>query len=521
MIKEEMQDKPLNYPGERKTKPNILIIYPDQHRIDCLGAYGNQQVKTPHIDNLAKDGVRFENSFCTFSMCTPSRYSLISGLYAHEHRGWNNLSTLPPEVETFPAILKRSGYRTKAVGKMHYTPTYLDVGFEEMVLAEQGLGRWDDDYHRELRRLDLVDRNELEDQEVEYRKQARREYWENCGALPSNLPEKYHSTTWIGDRAVETVEQWGDSGNLLLVGFIKPHHPFDPPEPWSSMYDPEKISLLPGWTEECLLRDLAYYQNGYQGFFPHKDLTEQTIRRVTAYYYATISQVDYQVGRIIDVLKRRGIYDNTLIIFTSDHGEYLGYHHMLTKGNYMYEPLMKVPLIIKYPGGKQGGTVSQAMVSTVDIAPTVLRQAGYEPPCWMKGIDLAQDTEGREIVFASAGRDKHMARTRTHKLILVGENKQSLFFNLLEDPFELKNLYDKVPKKEIQKYVVAIEEWLGPGELPPVYLDENAPQIRMPNVPPVNDNHREELKAYYRRKMMELMRADFIFDKTTQIIEGN
>jgi len=502
-----MRNKPSACRGEKNHQPNILIIYPDQHRIDCLGAYGNHQIKTPNLDRLAVDGVRFENSFCSFTMCTPSRYSLISGLYVHEHGAWNNLSTLPPDVETFPAVLKKSGYRTKIVGKMHYTPTYLDVGFEEMVLAEQGSGRWDDDYHRELRRLGLVDRNELEDQEEEYRRHARPEYRKNFGALPSNLPEKHHSTTWIGDRAVETVEQWGDSGNLLLAGFIKPHHPFDPPKPWSNMYDPEKISLLPGWTEKCLPHDLQYYQKGYHGFFPHKDLTEHSMRQITASYYAAISQIDYHVGRIIDVLKRKGIYDNTMIIFTSDHGEYMGYHHMLTKGNYMYEPVVKVPLIIKYPDGKRQGAVSRALVSTVDIAPTVLRQAGCEPACRMKGLDLARDSERREMVFASAGsaeKDKHMVRSETRKLILGGENKQSLFFNLEEDPFELNNLYDKVPEKEIQKYMTAITEWLGPGELPPNYLDENAPRIRMSNVPPVDDEHREELKSYCRKKMMEL-----------------
>lgn len=215
---------------ETNNKPNILLIMTDQHRIDCLGAYGNREIATPNIDALAEDGVRFTNSFCPYPVCTPSRYSLISGLYVHEHRGWTNHSTLPPEIETFPAILRRAGYRTKAVGKMHYTPTYLNVGFEEMILAEQnGPGRWDDDYHRALHTQGLIDRNDLEDQESEYRRNARPEYWETFGALPSNLPKQYHSTEWIGERANETLQHWGPSDQLLAVSFIKPHHPFDPP----------------------------------------------------------------------------------------------------------------------------------------------------------------------------------------------------------------------------------------------------------------------------------------------------
>ena len=112
-------------------QPNVLIIHADQHRIDCLGAYGNKDIRTPNIDALAADGVRYDNSFCPHPVCTPSRYSLLSGLYVHEHRGWTNHTTLAPDIETFPKILRQAGYRTAAVGKMHFTPTYLDVGFDE------------------------------------------------------------------------------------------------------------------------------------------------------------------------------------------------------------------------------------------------------------------------------------------------------------------------------------------------------------------------------------------------------
>ena len=161
-------------------RANILIIHTDEHRIECLGAYGNPDVKTPHIDRLAADGVRYDNRFCPFPVCTPSRYSLLSGQYVHDHRGWNNHCTLAPEIPTFAKTLRNAGYRTQAVGKMHFPPTYLDVGLSEMALAEQnGPGRWDDDYHRYLKGHDLVDRNDLEDQLVrEYRTHAPKKYWD-------------------------------------------------------------------------------------------------------------------------------------------------------------------------------------------------------------------------------------------------------------------------------------------------------------------------------------------------------
>src|SRR6056297_1648947 len=133
-------------------KPNFLIILSDEHRKDCIGAYGNKDIKTPHLDSIAADGVVYENCFCTLPVCTPSRYSFLTGLYVHQHMGWSNHSSLPPKIPKFPAELKKAGYKTKAVGKMHFTPTYQDVGFEEMELAEQvGPGRLDDDYHRYLR----------------------------------------------------------------------------------------------------------------------------------------------------------------------------------------------------------------------------------------------------------------------------------------------------------------------------------------------------------------------------------
>ncbi|MFA7160550.1 MAG: sulfatase-like hydrolase/transferase, partial [Kiritimatiellia bacterium] len=233
-----------------KKKPNILIIYADEHRYDCLGAYGNTDIRTPHIDALAADGVLFENSFCPYPVCTPSRYSLLTGSYAHQHLGILNRSTLPAGLPVLPRLLRDAGYATAAIGKMHFTPTYLDVGFDKMLLAEQcGAGRYDDDYHRWLKAEGLCDRLDLIDQIPEFREQAPAEYWSAYGALRSDLDEAHHSTTWIGDRALEALEQWTGKAQLLMVGFIKPHHPFDPPAPWDAMYDPAALALLPGWTE--------------------------------------------------------------------------------------------------------------------------------------------------------------------------------------------------------------------------------------------------------------------------------
>ena len=489
-----------------KDKVNILIIHADQHRMECLGAYGNKDIRTPNIDALAAEGVCYENSFCPYPVCTPSRYSLLCGQYVHQHRGWNNHCTLAPEIPTFPKLLRDAGYNTEAVGKMHFTPTYLDVGFDKMTLAEQnGPGRWDDDYHRELMAAGLVDVNDLEDQLQEYRRHARPEYWEHFGALPSNLPEEWHTTSWIGKHAVAALENWGDSGNLLMAGFVKPHHPFESPEDRFNDYDPATLTLLPGWTTSCLERDLKQSR----GYFPHKDLSEEALRRVMAAYYATIEHIDDEVGRMITTLKAKGLYDNTMIIYTSDHGEYMGFHHMLLKGNFPYDPLMKVPLIIKYPkdAGIPGGQVSSALVNNVDLAPTILQQAGLAPAAAMQGINLANTKDGHDTVFCEVSRDMiAVARNRTRKLIFSARTDATLFFDLEKDPTELHDCSeDPAYKEELAAMKKTLLAWRPKKIRPDIYLDENAPVINQPNVPPQDNSHREEIIAWYDAKMKEAL----------------
>ena len=442
--------------------------------------------------------MRYDAHFCSFPVCTPSRYSFLTGLYVHQHLGWTNHCTIPTGLPAFPRLLKEAGYRTKAVGKMHFTPTYLDVGFQEMKLAEQdGPGRYDDDYHRWLQAEGLCDRIDLMDQVREYRDKAPDEYWQTFGALVSDLDEEHHSTTWIGERALETLQTWESGGNLLMAGFIKPHHPFDPPAPWHEMYHPDDLTLLPGWTEECLPHDLAF-QGGY---FPHKEMTEPQLRRAMAYYYATISQIDHHVGRMIDCLKQKGLYDDTLILYTSDHGDYMGFHHLLLKGNQMYDPLVRIPLIVKYPGQTQAGKVSDALFSNTDLSPTLLRCAGCELPATMRGLDLARHPEGHEFIFTEAGR-QYMVRSRTRKLLLNRQRDASLFFDLEKDPCEMENRFaDPTCQREIASMQERLLEFSLFTHPSVTHLDERGPIIPAVNVPAFDGGGQKERVDYFREKM--------------------
>ncbi len=488
--------------NQKPSKPNILWILADQHRQDCLGVYGNRDVRTPHLDALAQDGVMFQNSFCTSPICTPSRYSLLTGLAVHQHLCWNNHCTPPAGLETVPKMLRRGGYETKAIGKMHFTPTYLDLGFDEMILSEQnGPGRYEDDYHRWLRKHGMIDTADLIDQEFAFRRKAPDSYWQSFGALESNLPETHHSTTWVGDRAVESLRHWQGGGHFLMAGFIKPHHPFDPPPEWADSYNPDELTLLPGWLNRNLERDLAKHP----GYFPHEELTETALRKVMAYYYALITQMDFQIGRMIDTLKAQGQYDNTMIVFTSDHGEYLGFHHLLLKGNYMYDPLVKTPLIIKPAGSKGEAVVHDRLVSGSDLAPTILQQADVPLGENMEPVDLIAGQGSRDMVFAELLAEDYMVRTRDFKLLLSKAGDHQLY-DLAINPMEYHNVYEHPEYTEVVRDLrKALLDWQLFERPAPNHLDYNATTVAGPNVPDDPEAAQAEMRNFVQAKMGQTM----------------
>ncbi|OLF14313.1 hypothetical protein BLA60_04040 [Actinophytocola xinjiangensis] len=459
---------------------NVLVIQADQFRADCLGVAGNRDVRTPHLDRLAADGVRYRDAYAPFPVCTPSRYSLLSGLHVRQHGGWTNHCTLAPGVETFPRALRGVGYRTAAVGKMHFTPTYLDVGYDHLALAEQhGPGRYDDDYHRELAAAGLAPVTDLVDQEHEFRASAPQSYWDSYGAGRSNLPPQWHSTTWIGERARRELANWTDDGpNLLHVSFIKPHHPFDPPDGWDDAYDPDALTPLPGWTDTIPTADRGHRRE----YFDYEPLDLPRLRRVMAHYYATITHLDHEVGRLLDLLAERGLYDDTLIVFTADHGEYLGFHHLLLKDGPMYDPIVKVPLLVKFPGRHRAGETSTALVSLIDIAPTVLSTCGLRQAAPLPGNDLTDPAPGHDCVFAEDRRHgvAGMARTGEYKLLWSDVAGEALF-DLTADPHELTNVVDDpVHGEALRRLRETVARWALFDATPPTYLDHDAP--RRPSV---------------------------------------
>lgn len=480
-------------------KPNILVLFVDQLRKDAIGAYGNTQVITPALDSLAADSTVFTQHFCSFPVCTPSRYSFLSGLYTHQHGCWTNHSTLSSEYETFPRILLKNGYRTQAVGKMHFTPTYLDAGFQHMCLSEQdGNGRFEDDYHAHLMRHNLVDGIDVIDQRSEYRVNAKPGYFDSFGVEVSDLPEQYHSTAWVTDQALQRLESWEDEGECMMISYIKPHHPFDPSSRFVELYKTREIDLLSGYTEEVPAVDLGYNK----GYFDNTKLSAEAAKEMTKYYYASITQIDEGIQQILDLLKRKGLYDSTLILFTADHGDYLGFHHMALKQNHMYDPVLHIPLFIKYPG-KEGG-VCTSLSDNTQVASAIIAALGGD--CFIGNhLPLADEREyvlamNRQVVEGSE-RTCYAVRSKRYKLLVMGPMENSRLFDLYADPLELE---DVSRLSEYSQVLQSMQSFL----VNCILFDYPFKNRYEPNAGVVvktkeeTDRQREALQCYYQQKIV-------------------
>jgi arylsulfatase A-like enzyme len=314
------------------------------------------------------------------------------------------------------------------------------------------------------------------------------------------LPDEHYSTTWIGREALRVLETWEGGGHLLMVGFIKPHHPFDEPPPWSTLYNPDDLDLLPGWLPQCSEDDLRMNR----GFFPHESLTPAALQRVMAQYYASITHIDTCVGEMVALLRARGLYDDTLIIYAADHGDYMGFHHLLLKGNYMYDPLTRVPLIVKHPGDRARGQRDDRLVSLLDVMPTIAVAADGEIPREIWGtVQPLDEDHARDYVFAETLEGDYMVRSTTHKLLYTfRDGVENQLIDLVADPLEQINLYDNPARRGVRDQLMeAFLRWLAFDARGQAYVWEDAPTASPGNALRHDSGHRPALQAYFARMM--------------------
>ena len=426
----------------RTSRPHILLLMADQYRGDCLGADGNRVIRTPNLDRLAREGARFACAYSSTPTCTPARAALLTGLspWRHGMLGYGRVAE-QYRVEK-PRLLREAGYYTFAIGKMHWHPQRNPHGFHQVLLDESGRVESRDfrsDYrswfHSEAPNLDP---------------DATGIGWNSYRAGIYALPERLHPTCWTGQTAVRFLETYNRPQPFFLkVSFARPHSPYDPPERFWKLYEnaPLPPAVVGHWAARFAPRSWE------RDDIWHGDLGPGQVRRSRQGYYGSISFIDEQIGRMLEVLERRGWLDETLIVFTADHGDMLGDHHHWRK-SYAYEGSARIPMLVRWPAGLVSaarGQVIRRPVELRDVLPTLLATAGTAAPEALDGRSLLELIEGRsetwrewidlehDVCYSSENHWNALTDGRW-KYIFHARDGQEQLFDLEQDPGELDDL---------------------------------------------------------------------------------
>lgn len=433
--------------------PHIIFIMTDQQRADALGCMGNEAVISPNIDKLAEEGVMFENGYSATPSCTPARAGLLTGL-SPWHHGMLGYGKIARKYKyEMPEMLREAGYYTFGIGKMHWFPQKALHGFNGTLVDESG--RVEQDGY-------------ISDYRNWFKLQAPGEDpdktgigWNEHRSGVYQLDEKLHPTYWTGETAIELIKNYDlDQPLYLKVSFARPHSPYDPPQRVLDMYKDAKIPepYLGDWDAEW-----QGYDGGPDAAFGDYGVDYAVESR--RHYYANITFIDEMVGQIIKVLKEKGMYDNALICFTSDHGDMMGDHYHWRK-TYAYEGSSNVPFILKWPknfeGKLQRGATLENTTELRDFLPTFLDAAGADIPeeldglsllrlvrdpksQWRPYIDLEHSTTYSKDNYWSALTDG------TWKYIWFFQTGKEQLFNLKNDPGEMTDL-SGTNKTELEKW---------------------------------------------------------------------
>jgi len=362
--------------------PNFIFINTDQQRFDTLGCYGSPVAKTPHLDKLAEEGVRFTQCYTTNPVCMPARASYFTGQYPSHHGVWQNGVPLNPHAELIHHRLRDAGYHAALIGKIHLDNVWLrtekhpSYGFDPLLECE-GDPYCKDDYFHWLDSEGLYDG---------YMAQFKREGHKR--GYTREIDEAHHMNNWITGHVERYLDQRNRDSQpfFLSVGFFDPHHPFDPCEPYASLFNPAAMPM-PSYRagEEETMTPLARAHHDRMQAFCRNPAE---IGTTMAAYHATIAHVDAMVGRIMAALEATSLAENTVVIFTSDHGELLGDHGLLHKGPYFFDPSIHVPLIYRFPRHCALHGVDAGFTSHIDLAPTLAALAGIDEPKLVQGMPL-------------------------------------------------------------------------------------------------------------------------------------
>lgn len=429
------------------SNPNILFLMTDQQRADTTGASGDW-VNTPALDRIAAEGVLFTHCITTTPICIPARVTLATGRYPHNNAVWNNMQyTMPPDTPTWMRTLRDLGYRTSLFGKTHLHPHRGDLREREHLLHAYGLDDVDE-IGGPRASTQVMSHMTAQWREKGLLQRYREDYAERFAnkphvARPSVLPLADYADVYVGQQAKRYLQSYDrDQPWCCWVSFGGPHEPWDAPEPYASMYGAESMpSPIPrpldeqprprGWLDYRLAHDSPNLEPGDVG-------------AMRANYAGNVTLIDDQIGQILDVIERRGELDNTVIAFTSDHGEMNGDWGLIYKMNFL-DGALRVPLIVRTPAtAANGGRTSNALAENCDLGPTLVELAGGELEHQQFARSLCPalddaDAKHREDLI-SEFRGEFMLMTREWKMALNREGKTYLLFDRLADPGESHNL---------------------------------------------------------------------------------
>ena len=446
-----------------QTQPNILIIYPDQMRHDVMACAGNPVIKTPFLDQLANEGVQFNNAFTSYPLCCPFRASLMTGKYAQSHGLIQNHFPIDTNQDFLAELLKGAGYQTGYVGKWHLEggpkpgfvpPGERRLGFDDFVGFNRG--------HQYMNAIFYRDTDQ-----------------------PYHC--KRYEPDFQTDHIIEFIEKAvNNEPNKPFFGFVgygPPHHPNTMPDHWRHMYDSNEIPLPPGVPNpelqrevqqkrleiDCLGNEKAMLKSrvAYGKKQPGEPEMEEEIRQFIAEYYGMVSNIDHNIGRILNCLERLGITENTMVIFLSDHGDMLGQHGYFCG----YKPTghrsaMQVPFIVRYPAKFEAGKKVDSLIDVaVDTMPTLLELCGVEIPEAIQGIsylpllDGSADEIRESVTYQTFRMDDGVKGEftpvpergiRTKDWLYIRQpNRRKLLFDQIGDPDELNNLVDDSQYNEL------------------------------------------------------------------------
>jgi len=442
----------------KDNRPNIILIITDQQRYETIGALGYDYMDTPNLDRLVREGVNFSQCHITAPSCAPSRASLFSGVYPHT---CGVLKNKDHWQHSWVEDLADSGYYCVNVGKMHTEPLDAKVGFHERYVVENKDRYMEDRFFYDEWDKALNARGLVKQQREHYRK--RDDYRESMGAFAWEIDEDMQSDMFVGN----TAKWWLDTKPIegrpffMEIGFPGPHPPYDPTERFLEKYRGKEMPYRKATRADIEGQPQAFkalrehnFEVDHDSVVHLDDPTDAQLQKLWEHYLANVSMIDEKVGEIIDSLERRGDLENTLILFTSDHGEALGEHGHIQKWT-MYDCVTRVPLIAWHPKGFQGGRSVDGLCQLMDVGATVLDVAGVDLPEWMEAESLkpafeSDNFEGRPFVVAEHGRDMFlhttdfvtMLRTRDWKVVHFVDEPEGQLFDLVNDPGEDKNLWD-------------------------------------------------------------------------------